>query len=83
MIDPSPTTRASATVHPGPSHGKRRIQGILAQPDQDGALTTKAGLLDVTEALVTLTGEPHPLLPNTERHPLSPSQRQSLGDPEP
>ncbi|MGY1901225.1 tyrosine-type recombinase/integrase [Nocardia gipuzkoensis] len=44
---------------------------------------TKAGLLDVVEALVTLTGEPHPLLPSTERHPLSPSQRQSLGDPEP
>jgi hypothetical protein len=38
---------------------------------------------DVVEALVTLTGEPHPLLPDTERHPLSPSQRQSLGDPEP
>ncbi len=38
---------------------------------------------DVVEALVTLTGEPHPLLPDTEPHPLSPSRRQSLGDPEP
>jgi hypothetical protein len=39
--DLSPTTRAAAIVHPGPSHGKCRIQDILAQPDQNGALTTE------------------------------------------
>ncbi|MER7449450.1 site-specific integrase [Nocardia beijingensis] len=44
---------------------------------------TKAGLLDVVEALATLTGETHPLLPNTERHPLSPRHRQRFSDPEP
>ncbi|MFF7941638.1 tyrosine-type recombinase/integrase [Nocardia gamkensis] len=44
---------------------------------------TKAGLLDVIEALVALTGEPHPLLPHTPRHPLSPSNRQRSSESEP
>ncbi|MGY2092378.1 hypothetical protein [Nocardia gipuzkoensis] len=44
---------------------------------------TKAGLLDVTEALAALTGEPHPLLPNAPRHPLSPSRWQRPSEPEP
>ncbi|WP_406275766.1 hypothetical protein OH799_03810 [Nocardia sp. NBC_00881] len=43
---------------------------------------TKAGLLDVIEALVALTGEPHPLLPNSNRHPLSPSSVQRPSEPD-
>ncbi|MGK8524295.1 hypothetical protein ACRS6B_23325 [Nocardia asteroides] len=31
----------------------------------------RAGLLDVVAALVALTGEPHPLLPGSNRHPLA------------
>ncbi|MGY2026011.1 tyrosine-type recombinase/integrase [Nocardia gipuzkoensis] len=41
---------------------------------------TKAGLLDVIEALVALTGEDHPLLPSGDRHPLSPNDWQTLSD---
>jgi hypothetical protein len=44
---------------------------------------TKAGLPDVTAALITLTGEPHPLLPNANLHPLSPSRWQQSSKPEP
>ncbi|MEU4841852.1 tyrosine-type recombinase/integrase [Nocardia testacea] len=43
---------------------------------------TKAGLLDVIEALVALTGEPHPLLPHTERHPVAPRRPPSSHAPE-
>ncbi|MEU5762195.1 tyrosine-type recombinase/integrase [Nocardia sp. NPDC047648] len=41
---------------------------------------TKASLLDVVEALVALTGEAHPLLPISTRHPLSSSGWRKAGE---
>ncbi|MFD0364761.1 tyrosine-type recombinase/integrase [Nocardia sp. GCM10030253] len=41
----------------------------------------RAGLLDIVEALVALTGEPHPLLTDSNRHPLSPNDWRNRQDP--